>query len=103
MNCDHKPASYLKMLTEGENNLVCRHCGAPIRIENAEKALRLRKLIVLVPALLVVLCMLPPVEKLVTRLMPLPAWVGAAILLPLVAWFVLCRFVFHYVGSADSQ
>ena len=47
MNCN-----YMKLLTDGDAGMVCRHCKKPIRTKNKTRADRIRLLLVLIPIFL---------------------------------------------------
>lgn len=100
MQCIHKPASYLKILTQGYEGMVCRHCRQPIRPKAIQKADNLRRALVLFPA--IILCVLLAFSEKLPGGLFLPICFIAGIAVTVIGWLIICRFVLEYEAICDE-
>ena len=95
MNCKHRPASYTKLLTEGDAGMVCRHCKKPIRTKDRQKADLFRRLLVIVPLVLFCVIAATDISDGLGKAALLGCFLGC-LAVSVIGWLILCRFVLEY-------
>jgi len=95
MSCKHKPANYWQVLTEGDKDMVCRHCNKPIRTKNLKKATVMRRIVALVPMIIFLIIVGTDISEMLSK----AALVGSFLIctgVTIFGWLLLCRFVWEY-------
>jgi len=93
MNCKHKPASYSKLLTEGDRDMTCKYCHKPIRTKNKGLSNLIRRLLVFIPIIL--FCIVAGIGLPISK----PGLLGcffAALAISIFGWLLVCRFFLEY-------